>query len=394
MILDKISAITRLAISMCFMLIVTMMAQAQDTNGTVIPMSSQLNVRAEPSTNAPILVALDRNTPLIVTQRTRDNAWYAVQTVDGVTGWAYAGYIELIGISRDELPIYQLQTATNPTNNNATTTGTVDGGIDDTIEPPSDSAQPVVPASALPSDIGAIATQGRALGNIPSNFAKVGDSITYAEHFLYPLGAGAYDLGVYAHLQGALNFFLGGENSFSRRSLASGNGWTVESVLNPDFANKTYCEATESPLLCEYRTSRPSVALIMLGSNDVAVVPPDVYAHNLGEITRISVENGIIPVLSTIPYRVGYEAQVEAYNQTIRNVAALYNVPIWDYFNTMNALPNAGLSPDGLHPSIPPGGFDAAAVFNTNNLTYGYTARNLLALQILDNLYRQVLAGL
>ncbi|MBC8170989.1 MAG: hypothetical protein H7X77_04940, partial [Anaerolineae bacterium] len=102
---------------------------------------------------------------------------------------------------------------------------------------------------------------------------------------------------------------------------------------------------------------------------------------------------GIIPVLSTIPVRVGYEEKVNQFNGIIRATAAANGIPLWDYAGAMAGLPNSGLSGDGLHPSTSSAGYQGAADFNGENLQYGYVIRNLTMLQVLDALWRQVLAG-
>ena len=77
------------------------------------------------------------------------------------------------------------------------------------------------------------------------------------------------------------------------------------------------------------------------------------------------------------------------FNQAIIEIAQTYDVPLWNYWQAMVALPNNGLDPDGVHPSTPP---DAnTAIFDDEHLRYGYTARNLGALQVLDALRREVL---
>ena len=55
----------------------------------------------------------------------------------------------------------------------------------------------------------------------------------------------------------------------------------------------------------------------------------------------------------------------------------------------MENAPNEGMSKDGLHPSFPPD--SGAARFTAENLQYGYTIRNLSALQVLDVLWHTVL---
>jgi hypothetical protein len=110
-------------------------------------------------------------------------------------------------------------------------------------------------------------------------------------------------------------------------------------------------------------------------------------------ITEISIKEGVIPVLSTIPPRWCYEDRTTFYNQLIRDVASQFGVPVWDYNAVMNTLPNGGLDETGLHPSSPPGGFENGANFLPEYLIYGYVQRNLTALQVLNTLRREVLQG-
>src|SRR6185369_3208900 len=140
----------------------------------------------------------------------------------------------------------------------------------------------------------------------------------------------------------------------------------------------------ESALACEYRVVKPAYALIMFGTNDVAHLTVKTYAYNMGLIVKTSIADGIIPIISTIPVRIGYEQQVTDFNEALVKVARRYNVPLWEFGSAMQSLPDKGLSPDGTHPSIPPRGYKGAADFRPNNLYYGYVIRNLTALQMLD----------
>jgi hypothetical protein len=55
----------------------------------------------------------------------------------------------------------------------------------------------------------------------------------------------------------------------------------------------------------------------------------------------------------------------------------------------VEGLPNRGCLPDGFHYNTPPDG--RSAHFDEAHLQYGYTMRNLTALQVLDALRRYVL---
>jgi hypothetical protein len=182
------------------------------------------------------------------------------------------------------------------------------------------------------------------------------------------------------------------QNSFSNRSFAAENGWTTESVLTPGNRpgdTPDDCLPGEVPLVCELRIVRPAVALIMLGTNDVTYLPIDLYRANLSRIVETCIGMGVIPVLSTIPHRGGLEGQVAAFNDLIVQLAYGYDVPLWDYAAAMRVLPDGGLSGDWVHPNTPPG--DLVAYFTPANLYYGYTVRNLTALQVLDAVWRNAL---
>jgi lysophospholipase L1-like esterase len=234
---------------------------------------------------------------------------------------------------------------------------------------------------------------GQARGQQANVFAKVGDSITVSPQFLTPIGYGQFNLRDYAYLADVVHFYGGGwartGNAFVNTSLAAKGGWSTFSVLAGSLSDKTYCRPAESPLLCEYRLTRPAVALIMLGTNDVLGTHDDAYVANLRRIVADTAAQGILPVLSTLPpfLRAGYEARAEQLNALILAVAQEHQVPVWNYWAALQPLPNHGMSPDGVHPAWAPNATD----FTPENLQYGSTVRNLTALQVLDALWRQVM---
>ena len=232
--------------------------------------------------------------------------------------------------------------------------------------------------------------RGRALGNRANVFSRVGDSITASPYFLTPFGTGQYDLGAYrAELEPVVNRYREANaragNSFANPSLAAGNGWGADRILQPGASGADLC-GSEPPLVCEYRNVRPAVALIMIGTNDSGGVTPESYTANLRRIVDISFEMGVIPVLSTIPPKrldAWHTARVTEWNQIIRSLAQHYDIPLWDYWHALQNAPNQGIGPDGIHPSIPPDGLTGR--FTPANLQYGYTIRNLTALQVLKS---------
>jgi uncharacterized protein YraI/lysophospholipase L1-like esterase len=354
-------------------------AAAIPTTGDSFVRAVSLNLRAVPSTRGAIITQLPNRTSLTLLARTADRAWLKVQS-GSLTGWVSASFVQttvnLASLAVDDAPV----AVTVPADTSTTTT---------TTGAPATSTNVV---SGIGATTLSIFRAGQSAGNRADVFSKIGDSITQSSDFLDPVGRGTYNLGGYGSLQSVIDFYLqNGQNSFTTVSLAAGAGWTTATVLDSNAANTSVCQAGETPLACEYRLSKPAVALIMFGSNDVRFLDSATYAYNLQRIVDITKDAGIIPVISTIPTVAGYSEQVNQFNGIIRDIAGNNAIPLWDYATAMGGLPNSGLSGDGLHPSTSPSGYAGAADFNGENLQAGYVIRNLTALQVLDALYRQVL---
>jgi len=336
-------------------------------NAEVIQEGDGLRLRSRPSLLGDVLANLPGLTPLIVTGRSNDAEWLEVQTEDGSVGWVARSYLRL-NVNLEELPVK---------------------GVTEVIEAPP--ANNII--SGITSTSREIFIRGQSLGNRANVFSKVGDSITVGSFMLYPIGNGTYELGEYGSLQSVINYFSSVNaregNSFNNNSLAADNGWTTRSVLEPSLANPAYCQPTETPIECEYRVVRPSVALIMLGTNDLSVVPLDEYRQRMEQIVTISAEMGVIPVVSTIPNRRGFD--VTPYNNVIKETARKYDTPLWDYHLALQDAPNTGLGDDGVHPSFASWDLAESATFTDEFMGYGYNIRNLTALQALDAVWRSVL---
>ncbi len=361
----------RLLVGLCLLWLCcgALAVTAQETvpQGVVIFYDGNLRLRQTPADAAEIMGYLAPETSLTILSRTGDGVWLEVRTAEGDTGWVLAQYIRLT-LDLETLPV-------NP-----------DFAV------PFDAAALV---SGMTTHARHIFERGQQLGNRADIFSKVGDSITVAPHTLFPIGTGIYDLGAYTYLQPVIDYYSRSlartHNSFANESLAAQIGWMTNTLLLPQNANPDVCQYGETPLECEYRRVKPAVALIMLGTNDVEHMGADLYRVYLGQIVEISLQHGVIPVLTTIPPRPGFETGIAQLNQTILEVARTNSVPLVDYYAAMATLPDFGLDVDEVHPSIPPLGYNGAANFNTYNLQYGYVLRNLTLLHALDTLWREVL---
>ena len=241
--------------------------------------------------------------------------------------------------------------------------------------------QIIVMSPAVIANMRATYARGQTLGRNPQAFAKIGDSTIDVEYFLSPFARVPYELGSYAFLQPTINFFAG---SFNRQGMAVRMGLHSWTALDPLWADKTVCAPAETVIACEFRLHNPSIVLIRLGANDAGV--PENFARNMGEIVAYALEQGVIPVLGTKADRA--EGSDEN-NAIIRQVAADYEIPLWDFDRVAATLPGRGLDEDGVHLNTPL----AYDYRQTETLARGHAVHNLTALLVLDTIRKEIMKG-
>lgn len=220
---------------------------------------------------------------------------------------------------------------------------------------------------------------GQSLGRNPRAISKVGDSTMVYPPFLATFDRKNYRLGKFAYLAETIDFHAG---SFGRESVAVKKGMHTWSQFNPTWAIPELCLPDEGPLACELRLHNPSIAMIRLGANDTEF--PREFEKNLAAIVQYCLARGIIPVLGTKPDR--YEGESNYINAIIRQTAAAYHVPLWDYDLIAGTVPGRGLEPDGLH--MKGGG---TRDFNSPlAMQQGDALEDLTALIILDEIRREL----
>lgn len=354
----------------------------------VLPLQARLcadcqrvRLRSSPGTAGTIVVVLRPEVRFTVSARSNDSLWVLITLDDGTVGWISADFIR-----QPDLKTFS--------------TATIDalpiGGLTVEASPSPTSSLNIPPfLSGITSRSRLLFLEGKKLGNRANVFVRIGDSITISPNFLYDIGVGKVDLVGYSGMGAVIDFYKNADarngNSFVMTPIAAGAGWSLDQLLSPGYAYPEAC-GQDTPLVCEYKLSKPAVALIMIGTNDSGSGSAEAFGVNLRTVVQTSIDMGVIPVLSTIPPKRIDEAQsrrVDAFNRVIRQTALQFEIPLWDYYYSMAQLPNGGMAADGLHPSTPPDG--RVYRFSPENLQYGYTLRNLQALQVLDTLWRLVL---
>lgn len=262
-------------------------------------------------------------------------------------------------------------------------------------KPTADPAQyPIVPV--IPGFTYAIYQRGQQLGARRAIFTKVGDCMsTETPLYLGPFAENTYDFGPYSSLQSVRDFYAQESprpdaiNSFILQSVAARDGYNASSVLDPDWLTSSLCKRGTTPLDCEYNTVHPAVAIIMFGTNDILSLSPAQYDFFLRLVVHKTIARGIIPILSTFPGYRSLPKRANQLNQIVYEVARDYQVPVMNLWLALQPLPNNGIDPTTSYLSL--GASRKVTYFSEGYLKFGYAMRNLVVMQALDAVWRNVI---
>jgi hypothetical protein len=222
--------------------------------------------------------------------------------------------------------------------------------------------------------------RGQELGRDAHVFSKIGDSVTLTPHFLTFFDSGRYVLGEYEYLQPAIDYFAG---SFERYGVATRIGLHAWSLFDPLWADKDWCLPNEDMVACELRLNNPSVLLIRLGSNDAGAEAA--FNDNMRALVEYALENGIVPILGTKADR--FEGLDDRNNRIIREIAADYHLPLWDFDHVAETIPQRGLGSDDVHMTM----YDSNDYTDPESFTRGYPVSDLTALMALNAVYQEII---
>lgn len=254
-------------------------------------------------------------------------------------------------------------------------------------------AFPILPDVTANADyLRAIHREGLRREANPNVFAKVGDCMTASENFLIPFATPGYELDNFAELQPIIDRFSkviirDGLNSFANPSLAAASGFNAASVLEALWSDPKLCGAEETPLACEYRITKPSIALILFGTNDLKSLTPSQFDYFLRSVLVQTINAGIVPIMSTFPNQPGLLEQSIFFNQIAVKAALDYNLPLINLWLAFDPLPYQGIDPnEPTHMTKPPSG--KVASFAEADLQGGHNVHNLVTLQALDRVVK------
>jgi hypothetical protein len=225
-------------------------------------------------------------------------------------------------IAKQETILAQLSTATN------------EGEVPDSLQldPMHWQEWPVIPI--VTENAREIFLRGQELGNDPHAFSIFADCLSLPRAFL-----GAYDnnpvvvAALPPDLQETVAWFTG---SFYRENPTVKSGTTVASLLWWGWhENKYGCLASESPVQCELRIHKPSIVIIQIGTHSV-----DRNKEYMGEILEQLIAAGVVPIIGTKADNTEKDMHV---NLEYAELAAYYDIPLWNFWAAVQSLPNHGL---------------------------------------------------
>jgi hypothetical protein len=229
----------------------------------------------------------------------------------------------------------------------------------------------------------AIYARGMELGRDPHSLTIIGDCQNIPEFYLGGFEDPAqYNLSEFTYLQETIDNYAAA-NSFTRERITANPGYNVASVLSPLWTESEACDTRENPLECELRVNNPSVAIISMETWWYDR-PADSYAAYLRQIVEFLIDNGVVPIVATKADNLEEDWGI---NAAIVQVAHEYDIPLWNFWASVQHLPGQGLRVDeGDYFHLTYNG----PWFHFYQLDSAWTIRNLTALQSIDAVYRAV----
>jgi hypothetical protein len=196
---------------------------------------------------------------------------------------------------------------------------------------------PVIP-TGLSEAMREVYARGQENGLNDQAFSVLGDCQSVPDLFM-----GVYDrdpavvAALGPDLQETVVHFQG---SFDRYSPTVAGGTTEGALLWHAWNTNEegYCEPYENPLQCELRYHQPIIAFIHVGTHWEAR-----NEDYLREIIEILIENGTVPVVVT---KADNRELDERVNSNYVRLAAEYELPVWNFWASVQDLPNHGMVVD------------------------------------------------
>ncbi len=357
-------------------ILVASLSLRQLTAPTVIPQTTAYQpavIYAGPSDSFQQLGKLNPGLPINIIERNHTGMWvHIVRKADDKVvqdGWVVSAFLNRDDtIQFGDIPINTTIADADPTTVNSKSMASL-------------YAVPVIPT--ISDAMIDVYKHGQELGNMSNAITKVGDSLSENVQYLMPMSNSERKLGPYGYLADTIDYYGG---SVATASVAARLGMSTYGVVDPFWADKTQCQPRETPLDCEYRLKKPSVAFIMFGPNDVRSMTEDKYSGQMRQIIEDTLAHGTIPVISTFSAHPDEEYfwQSINFNLQLVSLAQEYQIPLINLWAAARVLPEYGLDQDKIHLKV--SGFAYLKYDTGHEAFYGVVLHNLLSICALDDI--------
>ncbi len=272
--------------------------------------------RSAPSVTAPTVAPLVQGASFNVAGRTEDNQWLALDA-PGFTGWLPTGFGEVAG----DLSLVPAVKQTLPPFAKNTNAQAISNWL--TLGPR---------AKALYQQAIKSGRDGRV-------FAIAGDSNSTWQRNMGRIAAGNFSFNGIGHLRNVVARF---DPSFARVSAAVGGGFRAADMFDPAMSQmkSKLCLPDEGMFPCELRLSNAAIVFIQLGTGDKFVWRD--YEANMRRMIEHALAKHVLPVLVTKAddlESIQGGASFNFINDTIRRLAAEYQLPLDDFHAATRNLP-------------------------------------------------------
>lgn len=358
--------------SLFFALLIASPAAAQVVQTATA--ARETTVYAAPGPGCRAIDLLFEGASVLVIGRDSVGTWLHVQlpnadrTAALIDGWVWRGDLELdAGFAFSAIPPAALP--------DSCPEGLPDAAMRDLAAPPI-----IPPLSDAMRDVYA---RGQTLGIRPDAVTKVGDSLTADPTYLTPIALPGVELGPYDYLAETVAFYAPHAN---RYSVAARRGLTTFVAFDSMWADPGRCEPGESPIVCEYRIQMPAVSFILFGPNDQIAMNTAEFETEMRRIVQYTVDQGIIPVLSTFSFAPDHPRAAEAaeFNLAVIAIADDFDAPLINLWLAAQPLPRFGLEGDDIHMRL--SGYRTLMLADGVEARFGGALRNLLTVRMLDEI--------
>ncbi len=340
-------------------------------NGFETTLVDAASVLAGPGHTYERLGILNMDTAVIITERNRVGHWLRIEA-DDLDGWVRIGNVDTTNLLLSDIPV------------NMDLPDADVSAITDEREVRLYSV-PIIPEISP--------AMGEIYGSIFNNNAtdvvvKVGDSNSANSTYLTPISENNYTLEPYDMLTNSVDHFA---ENMGTNEIAARVGLNGFSLFDTFWSPIDTCEQDETPLMCEYRVSRPTIAVIMFGPNDLRVLNSTEYTEQMTLIIEETLAQGVIPILSTFSSDPDEDTWDQAlrFNTILVDLAEAFEIPLVNLWSAAQALPNAGIGEDNVHMTISGGSLDLSQGHESR---LGVPLQNLIVLNTIDAIYEAIIA--